>query len=491
MSPFFQGLKVLILSVLFLGGCQPAFQKVSDPMGHMDLTRKEMICALNMRNTSMSPIIDCSRPFSLEQCRQIALSNNLDLLSSKLSELSHKYLSRAHFVEIAPRLLFEGQYDVKDNEVYSYSDVLGFEGQGPDSGPGDGVTHYSTAQERNRWRHLLEIRWSPTDAALSYYLSRSAKNDQLRAHYERVRLTQKLMETIDSSFHRILSCQRAIPMAEKLVNLRKQIADSSRELSSDQLIDVESYQIMKMELAKAKGYLSRLRTDLTRSRSALLYAMGLTPDHCSKGIHLIGQLDIPCYRPKLCDVELAAVNNRPEAYQAGLARLKSIDHLRTVQVERFPKVTLFWSRTGDTNKFLYNNDWKEFGILAQMDLIDWLSKGNQSKSKKLDSQRTKVEMSAVALTLSSQARMAALDYFAALERLKTVEESLSSASRLYENAKKKNMDGALDRLTLKKTQADLIFEKIEQIRLIGETNACVAKLRSAMGLNYHESVQSN
>ncbi len=460
-------------------------------MGHMDLTRREMICALNMRNTSANPIIDCANPVTLEQCRRIALSNNLDLLSSKLSELSHKHLSRAHFMEIAPSLLFEGQYDVKDNDVYSYSDVLGFEGEGPALGPGAGVTHYSTAQERNRWRHLLEIRWSPTEAALSYYLSRSSKNDQLKAHYERVRLAQKLMETIDASFHRILSYQLSIPMARKLVTIRKQIADSSRELLTDQLISVESYQVMKIDLVKSKGYLSRLRTDLIRSRSALLYAMGLTPDLCSKGLDVIGQLDIPCYRPKLCDAELAAVNNRPEAYQAGLTRLKSIDHLRTIQVERFPKITIFWSRTGDTNKFLYNNDWKEFGILAQVDLIDWLAKGAQSKSKSLDSQRTKVEMSAIALTLSSEARMAALDYFAVLERLKTVEESLSSAMRLYENAKQKAIGGAVDRLTLKKTQADMIFEKIERIRLIGEANACLAKLRSAMGVNYHEPINVN
>lgn len=479
---------LMILSTLFMGSCAHSIISPNGPDNHINLTRSRMGQVLNLGNILRNPRAACPEPMSLDQCRTIALSNNLTLISAGLSEISAGYVESSHWVEMLPRLSFTGHYDVKDNEEYAYGDVLGAEGEAPELGPGDGVTHYSTSEERNRWRHLLEISWRPTDAVLAYYLAKSARKDKLNRHYEKVRLAQKILETVEASYHRILSAQSRLPQARELVRVREKVAKASRELLSDQLMDVEQYKIAKADLINARSYLARTRSDLSRHRSVLLTAMGLTPDNCNGPVTVTGALCPPQYRPVLCEVEKSAVMNRPEAYQAGIAHLKSIDKLRSSQIGRFPSVNLFWRRTGDTNKFLYNNDWKEFGITAQIDLIQWLSNHRKVSANKLDAHVTSNEMAAVGLTLAAQARMAALDYLSTLERLQTVEESLRGSVRVYENFKQKATQGAIKRLSLDKAYGDMIFDRLEKIRLLGEANACLAKIRSAMGINYQAPV---
>ena len=40
-------------------------------------------------------------------------------------------------------------------------------------------------------RFVLEGRWSPTDAALAYYLTKSSSNDEEKAHYRKLRVAPK------------------------------------------------------------------------------------------------------------------------------------------------------------------------------------------------------------------------------------------------------------------------------------------------------------
>jgi outer membrane protein TolC len=451
----------------------------------MELTRREASWALEAGNGSKkSPIRDCSKPMTLEECRSRALANNLDLYAARLAELSKKRLRSAALLEIAPSLTFTGNYDTQDNEEYAYSDLLGYEGEPPETGPGDGVTHYSLSRERHRWRHLLEIRWSPIDAALAYYLARSANNDRLNKHYHKVRLAQKIVETVESSFFRILSLRRRLPAARELVKVRKGIAEASADLFAQKLMGIEERTQAKMELLKAEACLARTRSDLERHQSRLMTAMGLGSNNCQKALNLAGDLTSPIYKPGLCDVEKSAIMNRPEAYQAGIARLKSLDHRQSLRLEQFPRVAIFWRSAGDSNKFLYNNNWKEFGITAQFDLVKWLSTRQKSASAAIDSERTRAELAAVALSLASDARIAALDYLWTMERLERVEQSWKTCVKVYDAARERALGGAMAEISLKKIYADMIFERMELDRLLGEAHACLARTRSAMGVNY-------
>ena len=64
-------------------------------------------------------------------------------------------------------------------------------------------------------RSVLEGRWGPTDAVLAFYMTKNSRNDAKKAHYLRERTGQKLIGAVDSSFYRLLSLQKTVPMAQK------------------------------------------------------------------------------------------------------------------------------------------------------------------------------------------------------------------------------------------------------------------------------------
>ncbi len=153
---------------------------------------------------------------TLEDCRAIALANNLDLQAARVDEFAREAIKDTALTRALPHLTFTGDLNQRDNPLYSYADVLGQEGLAPTTESGTGVTNFSTGHERTTWRYFLETRWSPIDAALAYYVSKNRLNDRLKSHHQRVRVAQRMIATIDAAFFRLLSLQESLADAKQL-----------------------------------------------------------------------------------------------------------------------------------------------------------------------------------------------------------------------------------------------------------------------------------
>ena len=69
---------------------------------------------------------------TLEDCRAIALSNNLDLQAARVDEFAKEAIKNTALTRALPHLIFSGDLNQRDNPLYSYSDVLGQEGLSSD-----------------------------------------------------------------------------------------------------------------------------------------------------------------------------------------------------------------------------------------------------------------------------------------------------------------------------------------------------------------------
>jgi len=371
---------------------------------------------------------------------------------------------------------------------FSYSDPMGQEGVAPEpTAGGDGVSNWSSGNERAAWRLVLEAKWSPTDAALAYYVSQSGANDRLKAHYQKVRVAQKMIGLVDSAYFKLLSLQHAVPLAERLVAVRSNVAKKTRMLVKRKLRGVKEYRKAKKDLIRAERLLSKLSTEMAEQRNILASAMALSPDYCvDGGFHVVGELSRPYFDARICDMELIAVKNRPEAYEAGLNSLSSANDLKRTIVKYFPKVTGFWKLTRDKNKYILNKEWKEVGMLIHFDLLDWLSNLHESRAARSTVMKTERAMGTIALGIASQVRFAALKYFNTMAGLKSAEDSLPAYRDVMRVAEEQYSKESIDKLAVEEARGDLIAEKIEVARAIGKANARLAELQAAMGTNYTE-----
>lgn len=473
-----------------------AIREPFGPDNHRDLTMAKS--ATTLVNSRVKPVTAAlgARTLSLEDCRRLALSNNLDLQVARNAELTKTAIAYSNRTKMLPHFLFSGDLSNRDNIAYSFSQVWGKPFVMPpdtssenarELGGGSGVNKWSRSHEQSTWRYSFETRWSPMDAALAYYVTKSSRNERLKAHYQKVRTAQKLIAVVDGAFFRLLSLQQSLPMAQEVVAKRSEVASKMTEALKKGIAGIDETDKAKQNEIRAKRLLAKIRNNIEKQRNILGSAIGLSPDYCvDGGFVLVGDLPNVSSDLALCDLEMRALQNRPEAFEAGLNHLNSINDVRRTVVKYFPRVSGFWRYTRDKDVFLMNKDWNETGATVYFDLLDWLSNVDENRAARSDSSKTEREMGSVALGITQQVRVAALQFLDTVDDLESAQEALTGTQEVFRVASNRVAKNDLDRLSLLDSNANLLQIKLEKVRNSGEANATLAELQGAVGINYNE-----
>ncbi len=92
----------------------------------------------------------------------------------------------------------------------------------------------------------------------------------------------------------------------------------------------------------------------------------------------------------------------------------------------------------------------------------------------------------MALAITAQVRLAALQYFDSLDELQSTQEALGAMNEVMGVVEKRAASEDLDRLTLEDARANLLQNKIDLTKSLGEANATLGELQGTMGTNYRE-----
>ncbi len=350
----------LIGVVSLLASCNGAFlpnlrERLRNPFESVDdvaLTKSIIIANTEKHRIVPSTAAIGKKQLTLEECRRLALANSLELRQGEVEILTQKAIEYSNRTKMLPHFTYNGELSRRDAFSYSYSQsypdyYTGNQGPVPSkTSPAPILSTGQTSQwsagaDLNTTRNIVEMRWGPSDIILAYYMTKNSRNDQKKAHYLRERTAQKLIGSVDSSFYRLLSLQKTVPMAQKLVSIRKQAASKTQNLYSEKLISIEDYQRTDQKLLKAERMLLNLLNETEQQRNTLASAMYVSPDASTDGgFCLIGEMNPPCI-DQIGNLEMVAIQNRPEAYKAGLEAINSQNDLKSTITKYLPKATMF------------------------------------------------------------------------------------------------------------------------------------------------------
>lgn len=434
------------------------------------------------------------KELTLEECRRLALVNSLELQQGQLEILTQKAIEYSNRTKMLPKFMYNGEFARRSDLSYSFSETWpqvpnsnnvprpkGSRGDAPGS-----TGSFSVGTELMTSRSILEARWGPTDAALAYYMTKTSRNDAKNKHYLRERTAQKLFGVVDSSFYRMLSLQKAVPMAQKLVSIRKEVASRNQKLFGQKLVSIEDYQKADQKLLKADRMLLNLLNETEQQRNMLASALYISPDASTDGgFCLKGEIKPPCI-DHVGHLEMVAIQNRPEAYKAGLDHISSENDLKRTVIKYMPKATLYYRWTRDDNLHFLNNEWIDMGVQVYFDLLDFVVNYWENKASKLVNRKAYLEMGAVALAITSQVRASAMKYLNSLDQLKTADQSLGMSEKVLRIQRERAAHDSVQKLAILESEGDLLNEEIEKIRTQGEAMGLYAELESAMGTNFRE-----
>jgi outer membrane protein TolC len=326
------------------------------------------------------------------------------------------------------------------------------------------------------------------DAAMARYVSNVKSNETMHARYQRVRVAQKLVGTIKGTFYRLLALNMALPKAKNLVQDRFRIVRDLDSLAGQGLVDAEEKVYARDMLAQARRVLADVQVGIDRQRELLAASLNICPTSC---FSLDGSLfPLPKNCLDACKLEKIALVNRPEAYQADLAHLSSVDEYKRLIVKCFPRVEGYLGYYRDENKFLLHNDWADGGMRITWDLMEFAADLFQKESASNRTVKTERETALVSMGILSQVKLGVLDAVSAIEEYKKLSAMTSGAreklrvARDVEQVKEREARKKVIRIDRQAARADMLEAEVKRLMSAAEVHAAIAELDSTVGTNY-------
>jgi outer membrane protein TolC len=391
-------------------------------------------------------------PVTLYEAMARAVMYNLDHRVEVMAEaLNQRQLDVARY-DLLPSLVAEAGYSNRSNVNASSSQNIetGRQSLAP-----------STSEERDIFSADLNLAWNVLDFGVSYFTAQQQADRAMIAYERRRKVIHGIIQDVRSAYWRAVAAQRLQarvgPLLERVEGAR---ADSQRieQLRLQSPLDALNYQRTVLD---AKRQLQTLRRDLALAKIELATLMNLPPDQdfelaMPESAVALGELPLSAQ-----ELEQIALAYRPELREEDYQARVSATETRKALVRFLPGLELFTGLHYNSNEFLVNQNWADYGVRVSWNLLNLLSAPARLERAESQEQVAVARRQALSMAVLSQLYVSYTSYRQANELYQTNQQVAEVDADILEQ--------------LQRTQAAQANGQLAVIR--GELNALVADLR--------------
>ncbi|MCG8568401.1 MAG: TolC family protein [Desulfobacterales bacterium] len=368
--PFTRALKQLALlgAVFFIAGCALHPEK----MGKNELWQKARsdLATLALEQESMKA------PVTLYEAMARAIKYNREyriyLMKSGLS-LSQAKLTR---YDMLPDIAFNAGYMQRDNDSASSSQSFL---------TGQESLEASISQDREKHNGDAAFTWSILDFGLSYVKAQQESDRYLIAREAERKTIHNIINDVGTSWWEALSAQRLQKQVPPLMEKVKKMLEASRQIEAQRLdapVTALEYQRSLLNMLRT---LERLNKELMGAKSELAHLMGVSPQ-TNFTIADPGD-EVPLQTPISWNVktmEKIALLSRPELMEGRYQIRISQKETRRALLSLLPNLNLDAGWNYDSNSYLVNHSWYDFGGRLSGSLLNILKMPKTLKNAEVD-----------------------------------------------------------------------------------------------------------
>lgn len=349
-----------------------------------------------------------------------ALKYNLDHRVEELgAAVRLRELDLAHF-GLLPNVVAGGGYAARNNDNASNSvNVL----------TGVESLATSTSQERRIRTADITFSWNILDFGLSYIRARQAADKALIAEEMRRRAVNRIIEDVRTAYWRAVSSDRLIRRLRHLEARVRRAQVNARHASADRQTSPVVAATNERELLDIKRTINELQRDLVVARSQLAALMNLKPGtpfaltagRQSRGLSLTKPVG---------DMITAALQNRSELREVWYQQRISEHELNSALLELLPGLTAYAGSNYDSNDFLYNSNWVNWGAKASWNLLRVVQ--YPAKREVIEASRRQLAARELALmmAIATQVHVSRIRFLQSSKEVRTADEYLDVQRRL-------------------------------------------------------------
>lgn len=351
----------------------------------------------------LAPQEPLTKAVSMDEAMARAIKYNLDE-RVKLMEVAvatdQLDLSR---YDMLPRVVAAAGYVGRNNDAGSESLNLA---------TGRRTGESTTATDKHRRTGDLAFTWNVLDFGVSYLRARQNANLVLIADERRRRVVQGIMQDVRTAYWRAVAAERLL---KRLEPVEKRVEGARRDARTLEALRVQApLQALNYTrtLVETLRQLQSLRRELVAAKSQLGALMGLPPGEQF-------EIELPpasvMKAPPKLDVAVEALEtyallNRPELLEESYNQRISADETWRSLLKLLPGIDVNAALRYDSNSFLLNQRWADYGARISWNLINLVSAPATKSYAEAQEELVAFRRQALSMAVLSQVHVAVLQF---------------------------------------------------------------------------------
>jgi len=392
------------LLALAVSGCavttQPIDRSVSEQRARADL--KAMF-------KDQEPL---SGPLTLHDAMARAVKYNLESRLKVMEEaLSRRQLDLATF-DMLPRMALEAGYVGRNNVSASSSQSVQ---------TGTQSLEPSTSQDRDRNVADLTMVWNVLDFGVSYVSAKQQADQRLIVQERRRKVVQTIIQDVRSAYWRAIAAQRLLGQIDSLMARVDSARKDSQQMSQQRIGDPVQALGYQRALIEASRQLEEQRRALSLAKTELATLINL-PLGTELTLAVPEGYDVPELKADFGSLEEQALASRPELREQDYQARISAAETKKAMLRMLPGLEFSAGGHYDSNSFLVNDRWADYGVKVTWNLFNVLSAPAAIDVAKAGEDVAAARRQAMSMAVLAQLYVANANYSEARRQFLTTQE---------------------------------------------------------------------
>jgi outer membrane protein TolC len=444
----------LTLLTLAVSGCavtsQPIDSSTSEARARSDLQ------AMFARQQPLD------QPLSLHQAMARAVKYNLEArLKVMESALAEKQLDLSRY-DMLPRTSFSGGYAGRSNVSASSSQSIE---------TGTQSLEPSTSQDRDRGVADLTMVWNLLDFGVSYVTAQQQADQALIVEERRRKVIHTILQDVRSAYWRAQAAERLLNRIDTLMARVQQARSDSQRMLSERIGDPVQALAYQRSLIEATRQLEEQRRALSLAKTELAALINLPLDQTFT-LAESGDYQVPQLQLDFARLEEQALGNRPELREQDYQTRISAAETRKAMLRLLPGLEFSAGGHYDSNSFLTNQSWADYGVKVTWNLFHVLSAPASIEAAKAGEQVADARRQAMSMAVLAQLYVARANYQEALRQFETSRELAALDEQIAEQLRNRHQAQSIGEL-------ELIQSELNHLQALLRNDLSYAELRKA------------
>ena len=415
-----------------------------------------------------------SAPIDLYEAMARALKYNLDYKVEMQNEaLKVRELDLSRY-DMLPQLVASGGYAGRNNDAGASSLSLITRRQSLEP---------STSAERDIFAGDLTLSWDVLDFGLSYVRAKQKSDEVLIALEQRRKVSNRIIEDVRTAYWRAVSAERLLAKLGELEGSVTTTLTGSEQLAERRLSVPLTALTYQRELVDIQAEIRRLQRELTIAKAQLAALMNLKPGTEFTLVLPDRSQKLPAVTAPGEDMMMAALRNRPELREVSYRERINRKELDAALLRALPSLKGIIGVNVDSNSFLFNNDWIQYGARASWNLLNIFKLPAEKKAIRAQGDLLEKRELALTMAVMTQVHVARARFAHLSTELDTATHSNDIQNKIMYQIRAGNTAGAISQQTLLREEMNTLVSEVKYDIAYADAQNAYANLFASMGLD--------